>query len=401
MIPKLRFPEFEDSWNKVTIAQSATFRRGSFPQPYNIPQWYDDVNGMPFVQVVDVGNDFRLKPKTKQMISEMAMPKSVFVPKGSIVATIQGSIGRIALTQYDSYVDRTLLIITEKKLPLDDYFFIVSLKKIFDYEKTIAVGGTIKTITKEKLAKFKFSIPTNTEQKKIGDFIRLIDHKINLLTKKKEALEIYKKGLMQKIFSQELRFKREDGTDYPEWTSTKIGNHTFKISEKNKNLEPLPIYSISNKGGFVPQSEQFEGVDSSERGYDISMYKIVGKDTFAYNPARINVGSYGYSANLDRVQVSSLYVCFKVKPELSPIYLLYFMSSFKFNKSVLRNVEGGVRQYLFYDNFKNIRIPLPSLSEQEKIIKALKLLDGNLACLENAINKMQELKKGLLQQMFV
>ena len=102
MIPKLRFPEFEDSWNKVTIAQSATFRRGSFPQPYNIPQWYDDVNGMPFVQVVDVGNDFRLKPKTKQMISEMAMPKSVFVPKGSIVATIQGSIGRIALTQYDS-----------------------------------------------------------------------------------------------------------------------------------------------------------------------------------------------------------------------------------------------------------------------------------------------------------
>ena len=77
------------------------------------------------------------------------------------------------------------------------------------------------------------------------------------------------------------------------------------------------------------------------------------------------------------------------------------MSSFKFNKSVLRNVEGGVRQYLFYDNFKNIRIPLPSLSEQEKIIKALKLLDGNLACLENAINKMQELKKGLLQQMFV
>ena len=139
MRPKLRFKGFEDSWSQVTIAEAASFRRGSFPQPYNIPQWYDDVNGMPFVQVVDVGNDFRLKPKTKQMISEMAMPKSVFVPKGSIVITIQGSIGRIALTQYDSYVDRTLLIITEKKLPLDDYFFIIALKKIFDYEKTIAV----------------------------------------------------------------------------------------------------------------------------------------------------------------------------------------------------------------------------------------------------------------------
>ena len=79
MTPKLRFQEFEDSWSQVTIAEAASFRRGSFPQPYNIPQWYDDVNGMPFVQVVDVGNDFRLKPKTKQMISELAMPKSVFV----------------------------------------------------------------------------------------------------------------------------------------------------------------------------------------------------------------------------------------------------------------------------------------------------------------------------------
>ena len=144
MKPLLRFPEFVNSWDQVTIGQAASFRRGSFPQPYNIPKWYDEINGMPFVQVVDVGNDFRLKPKTKQWISKLAMPKSVFVPEGSIVITIQGSIGRIAITQYDSYVDRTLLIITDKRIPLDDYFFILALKKIFDYEKTIAVGGTIK-----------------------------------------------------------------------------------------------------------------------------------------------------------------------------------------------------------------------------------------------------------------
>ena len=274
--------------------------------------------------------------------------------------------------------------------------FINKMKK---YRQGVVYGQW--RIHERDFLKISDYFPAYPEQEMIGSFYEKLDLKISLLTKKKEALETYKKGLMQKIFSQELRFKRDDGTDYPEWVSTKIGNHTFKVSEKNKNSESLPIYSITNKGGFVPQSEQFEGVDSSERGYDISMYKIVGKNTFAYNPARINVGSFGYSANLDRVQISSLYVCFKVKPNMSPIYLLQFMSSFKFNKSVLRNVEGGVRQYLFYDNFKNIRIPLPSLNEQEKIVQALILMDENLASLQNAIDKTQEFKKGLLQQMFV
>lgn len=197
-----------------------------------------------------------------------------------------------------------------------------------------------------------------------------------------------------------IRFKREDGTDYPDWEFGKIGNHTLKVSEKNKKLEPLPIYSISNKGGFVPQSEQFEGIDSSERGYDISMYKIVGKNTFAYNPARINVGSFGYSGNLDRVQISSLYVCFKLKPELSPFYLLQFMSSFQFNKSVLRNVEGGVRQYLFYDNFKNIRVPLPSLAEQEKIASILMTIDCKINLLTKKKKAIETYKKGLVQKIF-
>lgn len=399
-MPKLRFPEFKSDWKIKRLDSVSNLSAGGTPSTRILDYWGGSIKWMSSGDL-----NKRIIYDVDGRISQLGLENSSakLIPKNSVLIGLAGqgktrgtvAINKVVLTSNQS--------VAHFKNITEDYQFVYfSLFKDYERLRRLSTGdGGRGGLNLSILGAYKIAFPEITEQLKISKLLVNLDQKINLLTKKKEALETYKKGLMQKIFSQELRFKREDGTDYPDWVSTKIGNHTFKVSEKNKNSESLPIYSITNKGGFVPQSEQFEGVDSSERGYDISMYKIVGKNTFAYNPARINVGSFGYSANLDRVQISSLYVCFKVKPNLSPIYLLQFMSSFKFNKSVLRNVEGGVRQYLFYDNFKNIRIPLPSLNEQEKIVQALNLLDENLASLENAINKTQEFKKGLLQQMFV
>ena len=125
-------------------------------------------------------------------------------------------------------------------------------------------------------------------------------------------LRLYKQGILQRLFSQELRFKKSDKEYFADWEIKKLGEVTFKTGAKNKESIKYPIYSINNKEGFLPQSEQFDGMDSNDRGYDISMYKIITTNTFAYNPARINVGSIGYSGNLNNVIVSSLYVCFKM-----------------------------------------------------------------------------------------
>ena len=93
-----------------TLGEISKFRRGSFPQPYGKSDWYDGEEAMPFVQVADVGSNLRLVQNTKQKISKLAQPKSVFVPTGTVIVTLQGSIGRVAITDYDSYVDRTLAI---------------------------------------------------------------------------------------------------------------------------------------------------------------------------------------------------------------------------------------------------------------------------------------------------
>ena len=103
-----------------TIGEIATYRRGSFPQPYTNPLFYGGEASMPFVQVADIENEgFKLKENTKQTISKIAQPKSVFVPAGTVICSIQGTIGRVAITQYDAYIDRTIAIFETFKIEVD------------------------------------------------------------------------------------------------------------------------------------------------------------------------------------------------------------------------------------------------------------------------------------------
>lgn len=266
---------------------------------------------------------------------------------------------------------------------------------------TIAQGTKVLGLSTKRVAKILLIIPTLSEQQKIANFLSSVDKKIEQLRQKVRLLEDYKKGVMQQIFSQQIRFKDEDGKAFPDWEYVKLGELTYKVGKKNKDNIQYPIYSINNQEGFLPQSEQFEGMDSNDRGYDISLYKIIKKETFAYNPARINVGSIGFSGQLDNIIISSLYVCFKTKERLEDNYLSKFLDTFEFNKSVLRNVEGGVRQYLFYDNFSNIKIPLPSNKEQIEIANFLDCIDKKIKQNQLKVSQAQQFKKGLLQQLFV
>lgn len=201
-IPKFRFEEFQnsDEWAEDTLINIASFRRGSFPQPYGLPEWYDDENGMPFIQVFDVGEDFRLKPTTKNKISDLAAKQSVFIPKGTLIITLQGSIGRVAITQYDAYIDRTLLLFEEFHKEIDLTFFAYTIFLLFEIEKQKAPGGIIKTITKEVLSSFIVKMPSVTEQKKIATCFSSLDELISAQSQKVDALKLHKKGLLQGLF---------------------------------------------------------------------------------------------------------------------------------------------------------------------------------------------------------
>ncbi|WRA59385.1 restriction endonuclease subunit S [Helicobacter pylori] len=199
-----RLKGFNQAWQRVRLG-TYKYRRGSFPQPYGNPQWYSD-NGMPFVQVYDVGENFKLTQKTKQKISKIAQPMSVFVPKNSVIITLQGTIGRVALTQYDCYCDRTILIFDNNTLnDVNKYFFVLSLFTKFEEEKRKADGSIIKTITKQTLKDFEILLPPLNEQIAIANILSALDHEIISLKNKKRQFENIKKALNHDLMSAKIR----------------------------------------------------------------------------------------------------------------------------------------------------------------------------------------------------
>ncbi|MBC1458900.1 restriction endonuclease subunit S, partial [Listeria newyorkensis] len=200
-VPMVRFSGFFDAWEQRKLKDISSYIRGSFPQPYTNPEFYDKENGKPFVQVADIGFDLKLNANTKAHISKLAESKSRYVEAGTVVVALQGSIeksiGRTAITQYDAYFDRTILIFEKYKIPIDKRYFAHVIKKLFEREKERAWGATISTITKEHLNDFIIGIPLIKEQQKIGAFFKQLDNTIALHQRKLEALKLMKKGFLQ------------------------------------------------------------------------------------------------------------------------------------------------------------------------------------------------------------
>ena len=193
----------------------------------------------------------------------------------------------------------------------------------------------------------------------------------------------------KKLNVPNLRFPEFQG----EWEKCILGDITENFNLRNKDKIQYPMFSVTNDRGFVPQSEQFEGRDMV--GEDIKAYKIIHTNDFAYNPARINVGSIAMYTGERPCMISSLYVCFKTTKEVNNEWLMQLLKTPKMNYYYNVNGEGGVRVYLFYPNFARIRMSIPKIEEQKKIAKLLNLIDERIATQNKIIEKLQSLIKGL------
>ena len=199
-VPEIRFAGFTDDWEQRKLGEVAKYRRGSFPQPYGNKEWYGGDGAMPFVQVADITDEMNLVTDTKLKISKKAQPMSVYAEKNSVLVTLQGSIGRVAITQYGAFVDRTVLIFEEYNEQIDNAFWAYIIKQKFIEEARKAPGGTIKTITKEALSGFDLTLPSYDEQVKLGIYFQSLDSLITLHQRKYEELQKIKKFMLQNMF---------------------------------------------------------------------------------------------------------------------------------------------------------------------------------------------------------
>lgn len=182
-----------------------------------------------------------------------------------------------------------------------------------------------------------------------------------------------------------------------DWHVVKLGTICARTSRPNRDGKERPAYSINNKKGFIPQNEQFE--EGSYQNLDKTAYKIVKKGEFAYNPARVNVGSIGRLRDETEVIVSSLYVCVSVNSAVDGEYFDAWTKTDDFYKETVRNTEGSVREYLFYENFANMRMPIPPLAEQQKIAEILATCDRVIELKQKLLEEKRRQKQWLMQKL--
>lgn len=268
--------------------------------------------------------------------------------------------------------------------------------------KSALVGGGRSKLNSAALMSLELNIPSLSEQEALGEFFQHVDSLIQSNEKKIESLKQVKAASLQSMFPQEgettprVRFKGFEG----EWEDISLGEETYPAGIKNHDNLPLESFSISNEYGFIPQNVQFENGGTMATA-DKRMYYIVSKNSFGYNPARINVGSLGYYTGEDDVIVSSLYEIFKTSDRICDTFLLYWFKTSTFQKLIEQYQEGGVRFYFFYDKLCMCHTLVPSYEEQQKIADYFTNLDSQISLQTQRLEKLKQIKSACLDNMFV
>lgn len=275
--------------------------------------------------------------------------------------------------------DNTLVL--EPKNILNDYLY-YSLSH-YDPKKLIFGSGQ-PLVTGGQLKKIKLGVPSKEEQVKVSNFLSLLDKKIELQSEKIEDLKLFKS------YTKIRLFQNGDKT-------IKLGDILTKWNKKNKDGLIDYVESISNKFGFISQSDQFE--DRNVASKDLKNYYVIEKNVFGYNPSRLNVGSLALKDNDNISVVSPLYECFTTNQNNK--FMLEWFDSIYFKRGTLSRFEGGVRNTLNFTNLCEIEINLPSIELQNKYATYLSTLDKKIKFEEQKLNGLKNLKKGLMQNMFV
>lgn len=264
-------------------------------------------------------------------------------------------------------------------------------------------GTKISSISRKAMTNTNIYYPSDIkEQKDLSKFFKFLNSLISISTSRLVSLKQMKAASLQSMFPQEgettpqIRFKGFE----EEWKKTSFKDITSPAGIKNKENLPLESYSISNEFGFVPQNEQFENGGTMSSA-DKRMYYIVSPNSFAYNPARINVGSLGYYNGNENVIVSSLYEVFKTNNSIDDYFLLYWFKTDTFQRMIEQYQEGGVRLYFFYDKLCKCIIKVPLKAEQQKIADYFKTLDRQITLQTLRLEKLKQIKTTCLDKMFV
>ncbi|HCH1648862.1 TPA: restriction endonuclease subunit S [Vibrio parahaemolyticus] len=425
-VPTLRFREFDENWNRGFLGDFCTkIQDGNYGAEYPKSDEFID-SGIPFLTSKALGGSGIIDTSKIDYISEekhsslkkaqLQLNDVLFTNRGSNVGVISYVDKRIAHGNIGPQL--TLLRTNDRITPK----FLKTYLQTCLFQKQVAAqdsGSAMNFFGIKATSRFKVNAPSIPEQQKIASFLSKVDEKVALLSEKKDKLTEYKKGVMQQLFNGKweeqdgqltfipptLRFKADDGSEFPDWEEKTLGQVFTRIRRKNKENNQN-VLTISAQQGLINQEKYF---NKSVAAKDVTGYYLLENGDFAYNKSYSKgypMGAIKRLNNYDKGVVSTLYICFGLnKGFVSDFFEHYFESGLQ-NRDLSKIAQEGARNHgllnISVDEFfKDVKLLTPSHDEQLKIANFLSAIDQKIDLANSELEKAKEWKKGLLQQMFV
>lgn len=397
--PKLRFSEYTGNWHSKILDDISTINMGQSPSSSS---YNTEMIGMPLIQGnADIKNRISFP---RNWTSEPTKICEI----GDLILTVRAPVGAVAKSNHKACIGRGVCSIKNKANSNIDFIY----QFLLDFENkwsALEQGSTFTAVSGSEIKNLKLNIPSFEEQTKIANFLSSVDEKLNLLKEKKSLLEDYKKGIMQKIFNQEIRFKDDNGNDFEDWEEKSLGQigSTFNgLTGKTKEDFGIGKPYIQYKQIFDNSKINIQGCQLVDINEKDNQNKVQYGDVFftVSSETQNEIGTA--SVLLDNVKEMYLNsFCFGYRAnslkELVPEFSRYLFRNELFRNNIIKLAQGSTRYNMSKISLMKLIVSLPQAEEQTKIANFLSAIDEKIELVSNQIQDTQEYKKGLLQKMFV
>lgn len=400
--PNLRFPSFNSHWDKTQIGKVSKVSSGGTPNRANKNYW---AGSIPWVTTSLI--NFNKIESANEFITEEGLNNSSAktFPKGTLLIAMYGqgaTRGKVALLNIEATTNQACAAIHFDSDRVFNFFAFYQLMRNYDDIRNLANDGGQKNLSGGLIKSLPVFIPSIKEQQKISDFLSSVDKKISLLKQKHALLDQYKKGVMQKLLSQKIRFKDKNGNDFPHWQEECFSN-ILVLQLNSLNMKDDKEYEL------ITVRRRNRGVDSRGifKGKEVLVKNQFELKTnqFVISKRQIVHGACGLvPEKLAGAIVSNEYNVFDpVSAKLDINYFNMIATTLPMRRAFFINSDGvHIEKLLFKtQSWLKTKLDFPCVEEQQKIVSFIETLDKKLELVSQQIEQTQTFKKGLLQQMFV
>ena len=405
-VPVIRFQGFADPWEQRKFSELVQIERGGSPRP--IDDFITDApNGLNWVKIGDAPTQGNYITKTAEKIRPEGLSNTREVHPGDLILSNSMSFGKPYIMGIDGCIHDGWLLIRNTYGVFDLTFLchLLGTPQMLSQYRSLAAGSTVNNLNKELVGNTVVTIPSITEQRVLGDYLEQLDNLITLHQRKYDKLVAIKRSMLEKMFPRE-------GSCFPEirfagftdpWEQRKLGDVVKEITRNDPESE-APIMMITANNGFIEQSERYA---FNNAGESLKKYILLKKGELAYNHGASKLRPYGSCFALttaENARIPFVYHCFSAEDQNAE-FMSIELNGAEIENQLRKIVSSGARMdgllNISFDEYTSVSVLLPGTEEQDRIADFFRHLDNLITLHQRKLEKLQAIKRSMLEKMFV